>query len=125
MTAVNPSDPITQAEVEAEIVRLNNLLDKATTETARRVRERAKAKVAYKQAHAKAYLRAGQDREEGTKPPPVAEREAMAIRATAKEELEFETADALVEAAKEAGRNMREQTASLRSINANVRGLVT
>lgn len=117
------ADHITPPEVEAEIVRFSNLLDKATAETAKRARTRARKKVAFKQAHAKAYLRAGQDREEGTKAPPIPEREALAVLATEAEELEYEEADALVESAKEAGRNLREQISAMRTLSANLRAL--
>lgn len=117
--AINPP------AVEGEIVRLSNLLDRATSETAKRARARAKSRRAFKTAYAKAYLLAGQDRPEGSKPPPIPEREAKAVLATEVEELEFEEADALVEAAKEAGRNLREQIAAMRTLAANLRAVVS
>jgi len=110
------SDPIAQVEIEREIMRLNDVLEKATHAVAKRVRERATAKVAYKVAHARAYLSA-----EGTGPA----REAVATVATEEQFTAFEMADAVTNAAIEAGRNTREQLQGLRSLNANHRALVT
>lgn len=110
------SAPIAQIDIESEIQRLNELLDKATHAVAKRVRERATAKVAYKVAHARAYLSA-----QGT----ASAREAQATVATEQEFTAFEMADAVFVAAMEAGRNTREQLQGLRSVNANHRALVT
>lgn len=107
--------PIAQVDIEAEILRLSDLLEKATHAVAKRARERAVARTAYKVAYAKAYLVASG---------PIPARESQATVDTEQALLEYETADAVTTAAMEAGRNMREQLQALRSLNANQRALV-
>lgn len=110
------SQPITQAHVESEIVRLSERAEKVTHEVAKRARADAEADVAYKVALARAYLAA-----EG----PVAQREAEALVACEAEYAAHRGAEAVLKAAVEAGRNVRSQLDALRSINANVRAQVT
>lgn len=107
--------PIAQVDIEAEILRLSGLLEHATHEVAKRARDRAKKRTAYKVEFAKAYLVASG---------PIPAREAQATVATEQVLLDYETADAVTTAAMEAGRNMREQLQALRSVNANQRALV-
>ena len=107
---------LSQEQVESEIVRLSSLAEKVTTAMARRAVDAAEADAAYKCAFAKALLQT-----EGT----VAEREAQATVATQNEYREYRITDARFKAAQEAGRNYRAQLDALRSINANLRALVT
>lgn len=101
--------------VEAEILRFVNLLETATTAVAKRGRDAAMADADYKVAFAKALLVT-----EGT----VAERDAQAAIATQEEYRAKRSAEAVLDAAREAGRNMREQLGALRSVMANVRSLM-
>lgn len=110
------SDPIAQADLEAEILRLSSLAEKVTHELAKRARASADADAAYKVAHAKALLLA-----DG----PQYVRDAEATVSTEAELIEKRGAEALLLAAQEAGRNYRAQLDALRSINANLRALVT
>lgn len=108
--ALNPS------AVESEILRFVGLLERSTQETARRGRAAAETEVAHRVAYAKAIIAAA-----GTT---VAEREAQATVATETELLARRLAEASVDAARDASRNMREQLGALRTINANLRELV-
>lgn len=107
---------IAQAEVEDSIMRLNERAEKVTHEVAKRARAAAEADARYKAEFAKAFLKA-----DG----PVAEREAKAAVETEEAYLARKMADALLLSAQEAGRNCRAQLESLRSVNANLRPLVT
>lgn len=106
------SAPLTQAEVESEIMRLGELAEAVTHQLRKRAEAAAEARTAYKVAYAKEYLTAG-----GT----VGERDATATVATADLLLAREIAEALERAAQEAGRNYRAQLDSLRSINSNLK----
>jgi hypothetical protein len=108
-------DVLNQAQVEAEILRLSNLAERATTALAKRARVAAEADADYKCAHAKAFLEA-----DGT----VGEREARAALATQVQYRDRKIAEALLMGAQEAGRNYRAQLDALRSIAANLRALV-
>lgn len=105
-----------QVDVEAEILRLSALAEKVTTTLARRATESAEKDARYRNAHARAVLRAS-----GT----VAEREAQAAIDTEVEYLDRKLAEAKLDAAKEAGRNYRAQLDALRSINASIRHAIT
>lgn len=113
------SDPITQVEVESEILRLSDLLERKTESLAVLGRAAAEAEVAYKRAYAVAYLKAGLERKV-----PVAEREATATVQTADALLVRRTAEVSYEAAREMCRTIRENLQGLRSLNANIRGMV-
>lgn len=110
-------NPVSQAEIEQEILRLSELCEKATHEVLKRGRARAEARTLYKVEFAKARLSS----EEQT----VGGRDDEATVATAALLDAFEDSEALFESAKEAGRNYRAQLDALRSINANLRPLVT
>ena len=110
------SAPITQHEVEALLLDENGALDKITSAVAKRARDRAEKRVAWKVGYARAFL-AGT----GT----VAEREAQATVAAESEMLDYEMADAVLVAAREAGSNEREKASNTRSVNANHRQLVS
>lgn len=109
------TEPLSQVEVEAEIVRLSRLAEQVTQKLSERARAAAEADVAYKVAHGKALLMA-----EG----PQYVRDAEATVQTEREYREKRATEALLLAAQEAGRNYRAQLDSLRSINANHRALV-
>lgn len=106
----------TPANVEAEILRLSSLAEKVTSEIASRARKAAEADADYKTAHATAFLKA-----EG----PVAEREAHAQVKVGALYRDRRVSEALLLSAQEAGRNYRAQLDSLRSVNANLRALVS
>lgn len=108
-------DVLSQAEVEQELMRLSAMAEKALQELAKRARAAAEAEVKHKVARAQALLRA-----EGT----VAEREARADVETEQLFLERKMAEALLLSAQEAGRTYRAQLEAIRSVNANLRGLV-
>ena len=110
-----PDVLVTPADCEAEILRLSQLLDKATTEIAKRGQVAAEKRVAFKKAEAVWYLRV-----EGSIP----ERKALALVECADVLLESEVADARLQAAIEASRNTRSQLDALRSVSASVRAQV-
>jgi hypothetical protein len=107
---------LSQEQVEAEIVRLSGLAEKVTTAMARRAVDAANADATYKCEFAKALLQT-----EGT----VAEREAQATIATQNEYRAYRITEAKFKTASEAGRNYRAQLDALRSLNTNLRALVT
>lgn len=109
-------DVLSQAEVEQELMRLSAMAEKALQELAKRARAAAEAEVKHKVARAQALLRA-----EGT----VAEREARADVETEQLFLERKMAEALLLSAQEAGRTYRAQLEAIRSVNANLRPLVS
>lgn len=111
------SEPLTQVFIETEIVRLCAYAENVTQQLAKRARESAQADADYKKAHASAYLMASGKT--------VGDREAVAAMETADEYERRKIAEALLLAATEAGRNVRAQLDSLRSLNANQRALIT
>lgn len=112
-------DPMAQAEVEREIRDLARRLDRVTVDYADMSQTAAEARVAYKLGYAKALLRA-QD-QKGT----VAMKEAWALTEVEEEFARYELADAEAKALQEVARGLRSQLDGLRSINANVRAVVT
>jgi hypothetical protein len=115
-------NPMAQAEVEAEILRLSRDLSGATEEYAHLAEEAARADVAYDLAKARALLDLPkvQDGEKVT----VAEREARALIVVERQFTDARLSEAVFKAAQERGRNIRTQLEALRSINANVRAAV-
>lgn len=119
------ADPITQHEVEQEIMRLSGLLDTATTEIAKRARDAATKRARAKIDLARAFLEARHATQiAGSRPPSADLCEAQARAACAVQVTEQEMADAVLLAAQEAARNTRSQLDALRSIAANVRHMV-
>jgi hypothetical protein len=108
---------MSQAQVEADIIRLSNLAEKVTHELRGRGLASAEADALYRREYAQAYLHARGDT--------VGDRKASAELATHQEYLDKRRAEAILDAAKEAGRNYRSQLEALRSVNANLRPLVT
>lgn len=111
------SEPLSQVFVESEIIRLCGLAERVTTELAKRARDAAEADANYKRAHASAFLMA-----QGKT---VGDREAAAALETDAEYTARKIGEALLLAAQEAGRNYRAQLDALRSINANMRAMVS
>lgn len=126
MRSRSEMDPaeLNPATVDAEIVRLSGLLDKATSETAKRARDAAVKRVAMKVALARAFVEARHMTEPGKRPPSADACEAHARIACEEQMLASEVADALVEGAREAGRNLREQIGSMRTLSANLRSVI-
>ncbi len=99
---------LTPVEVESEIFRLSNLLEKATTELSKRARRNAEAETDYKISFAKAMLKAQGDT--------VGAREAEAMLIV---EDQFHTRHltaALLQSAQEASRNYRAQLSAMQSV---------
>lgn len=109
-------DPLAQAQAEAEILRLNRELTSVTMDVADASERAARAEHAYKLAYAKAIFRATGR---------VADKEAEATINTEAQLLEHKLADAILKANQEKGRNIRAQLDALRSVNANIRPIVT
>lgn len=110
-------NPVSQTDIEQNILRLSDLCERATHEVRKRGEMKASARTEYAVESAKARLRS----ERTT----VGERDDEATVATAALLNEKEFTEALFESAKEAGRNFRAQLDALRSINANLRPLVS
>lgn len=110
------SEPISQAEIEKQITRLSALCEKATQENAKRGRAEAEAKVAYDRKYWPIFMAT-----EGS----IGHREGTAKEACLDEYAVWQIAIASHDAAKEAGRNYRSQLEGYRSLNANLRPLVT
>jgi hypothetical protein len=111
------SRPISQAEVEEDIIRLSALAERVTHELRRRALDVAEAEALYRREYAQAYL-AAQGKTVG-------DREARATLEVHEVYLDRKRKEAILDAAKEAGRNYRAQLEALRSVNANLRPLVT
>lgn len=112
------SEPIAQVEVEAAMMDVHTRLEAVTTAMATRAREAATAEHAYRVAFAKAVMKARASGE------PVSAAEQIAVVECDMLLLGRLHADALLDSAKEAGRNARAQADTLRSINSNHRALV-
>jgi hypothetical protein len=108
---------LAQTDVEAEIIRISALCERVTEQVAERARAAAKADALYRKRHAQAFLTA-----EGRTIP---DRQAAALLECIEEYDHHRHADAVLMAAQEAGRNYRAQLDALRSINANLRPLVS
>ena len=117
-TTVNDR-PLPQTDIEDDMRRVNNELERVTQALAGKVRAEARSTHAYKVAYAQAFLRARADG---------APMDECAQRATADCDQLLLTrlgAEAEADALKEAGRNARAMGENLRSINANHRALVS
>jgi hypothetical protein len=108
--------PLNPAEVEGEILRLSELLETATKAIRDRALNEGNAYVAYKRTYATALIQIdGRNREE---------REAKATLASIDELQAHRQAAALLTAAQEAARNLRQQLSSLQSLASNIRHLL-
>jgi hypothetical protein len=108
-----PGDVLSLADVEAEIQRLVGAMEAATDEFAELGTKAGEAEVAYKRAHAFAYLAA-----DG----PVVSREAQADLGAADELLARRYAEVAFDACKERLRTIRTALDACRTIAANARG---
>jgi hypothetical protein len=111
------TQPLSDIEISEAIWRISERLDWQVGEVAQRARRAAEADVAFKLAHAKATLEV-----DGKT---VAERDARALLACAKEYAEHRGADAVLLAAQEAGRSLRSQIEALRTLAASQRAALT
>lgn len=108
---------LTQHSVEQEIVRLSNMTERVTQEIGKRSRDWAELDSDYDVVFAKALLVADGKSE--------AIRKANALVACEDIYRKARIAEALLDSAREAGRNYRAQLDAYRSLNSNLRALVT
>lgn len=111
-------DPLSQIQVEDEIRRLSNELTKATSFNAQAAERAAQADVDYKLARARALI--DLRGKGGTVP----EKEATVLASVATQFENAKLAEAIYEASKEKGRNLRTQLDALRTIAANIRAAI-
>lgn len=104
-------------EIDDEIMRISQRLDKQVTVLAKRARAAAEADVEWKIAHAKAILT--------TEGATVGEREAKALLACEDVYRAHKAADAVLLAAQEAGRSLRSQADALRTLATSQRAALT
>jgi hypothetical protein len=107
--------PLAQAEIEAEIVRLSELLEGTTDDIAECSVAAASADATFKATYAARFLVA-----DG----PIGQREQQATSECETEYRDWKIADARLRATQERGRNLRAQLDSLRTLAANIRPLV-
>ena len=115
-------NPLSQVDIEQEIQRINALLEHQITAHAKRLRDYADKDRAYDIAYAKARRAA---KLASTEKLTQGDADDLATEATEAEREARDTAEALLDAAKEAGRNYREILSSLRTLAANQRALVS
>jgi hypothetical protein len=108
--------PISQVEIEGEILRLSDVLEEATEDFEQLAQDAAEKESDYKRMWAGSYLSAS-----GA----VKERESWADLQTADQLRDHKIAEALVRSRREMLSSTRTQLDSLRTLAANVRSLVT
>lgn len=106
------SQPISQVEIEQEILRLMNMLEEETEAFETLAEDAAKKEAAYKSNWAKEYLSA-----KGS----IREREAWADYKMSDESLSWKIAEALVKTKREKLVSVRNSMDALRTLAANVR----
>jgi hypothetical protein len=104
--------PISQVEIEQELLRLMDLLEKQTEEFEAAAIECAKKEALYKSTWAKEYLSA-----KGS----IKEREAWADYKMDQQNYDFKIAEGLVKAKRESLLSIRSSMDAIRTLNANVR----
>jgi hypothetical protein len=109
---VNRNKPISQVEVEEEIIRLVSMLEDETENFERLIQDMANKEANYKSAWAKEYLSA-----KGS----IKEREAWADYRLEKETFDWKIAEALVKGKREKLSSLRTSVDALRTLAANVR----
>lgn len=107
--------PISQVEVEEEIIRLLDLLEEETEVFERLSEDAAKKEAIYKAEWAKAYL---------ANTGSIKEREAWADYQMADQSMNYKIAEGLVKAKREKLSSLRTSIDALRTLNANVRAQV-
>lgn len=116
-------EPLALAEIEREISRLSRELSTQTVEHREAALAYARADHVYDVAMAKAVM--AQPRVvEGSKVT-VDERQARAVIAVETQDFERRRSEAMLKAAQEKGKNLREQIGALRTLAANAREVTT
>jgi len=108
--------PISQEEIEREILRLSKALEEETERYATLISDASKKEANYKTEWAKVYLSA-----EG----PVQQRQSWSDYNVAELSYQYKMAEALVKASKESMTSLRTNLSALQTLAANVRGLAT
>ena len=108
------NSPISQVEVESEIMRLMELLEEHTEAFEQLAEDSAKKEALYKSNWAKEYLSA-----KGS----IREREAWADYKLSDESYDYKISEALVKAKREKLISLRTSIDALRTLNANVRSM--
>jgi hypothetical protein len=108
--------PISQIEIENEILRIMDLLEEETEAFERLAEDAAKKEALYKQNWAKEYLSA-----KGS----IKEREAWADYKLGDEVFDFKISEALVKSKREKLTSLRTSMDALRSLNTNLRAQVS
>ncbi len=106
------SQPISQIEIETEIMRMMEMLEEETEAFERLAEDGAKKEALYKSNWAKEYLSA-----KGS----IKEREAWADYKLADQVFDYKIAEALVKSKREKLTSIRTSMDALRSLNTNVR----
>lgn len=106
------SSPISQVEIEQELVRLMDKLEKETEQFETLAMDCAKKEALYKSNWAKEYLSA-----KGS----IKEREAWADYKMDQDNFDFKCAEALVKSKRESLLSIRTSMDAIRTLNANVR----
>lgn len=109
---VNRSQPISQVDIEHELIRLIESLENETEAFEELAVDASKKEARYKAAWAKEYLSA-----KGS----IKERESWADYKLADEQFDFKCAEALVKAKREKLLSLRTAIDAMRTLNANVR----
>lgn len=110
------SQPISQVDIEEEILRILAVLEDETEAFERLAEDAAKKEAAYKSEWAKAYLSA-----QGS----IKERESWADYQLADHAMQFKIAEGLLKAKREKLSSLRTSLDALRTLAANVRTMVT
>lgn len=108
------SAPISQVDVEEEIIRLLNLLETETEAFELLAEDSAKKEARYKAEWAKAYLSASGS---------IKEREAWADYQMESQSLDHKIAEGLLKSKREKLTSLRTSIDALRTLNANVRSM--
>jgi YesN/AraC family two-component response regulator len=112
---VNRTKPISQVEIEEEIIRLSDLLEEETENFEKLALDNAVKESSYKSAWAKEYLGA-----KGS----IKEREAWADYKLEDEAMQYKISEALVKSKREKLHSLRTSIDALRTLAANVRAQV-
>lgn len=110
------NNPISQVEIEHELLRLLSLLEEETEAFEGLCEDSAKKEALYKSNWAKEYLSA-----KGS----IKEREAWADYKLSDDSFDYKISEALVKAKREKLTSLRTSIDALRTLNANVRAQVT
>jgi hypothetical protein len=113
-TSAKRTAPISQVDVEEEIIRLLNLLETETEAFETLAVDGAKKEARYKAEWAKSYLSASGS---------IKEREAWADYQMESKALDFKIAEGLLKAKREKLTSLRTSIDALRTLNANVRSM--